>query len=185
MSTVNKRLHGRSLQLARAVWVVLVILTLTIFFASLPAYIDLLHTPCVGLACGYQQLSPEQAATLEGIFKLPLCDLVTTHPRLVSWRALCTSLDALARHRVSRRASPCHILPGFSLSEYLCSVDWLSGEYWHVRDPGRRTMVPLPASLQPIRAPTDQMGRIWVRCIHHLGCYRNCSISAVPGGSFA
>ena len=51
------------------------------------------------------------------MFKLPLCDLVTTHPRLVSWRALCTSLDALARHRVSRRANPFHILQGFSISD--------------------------------------------------------------------
>ncbi len=65
------RLHGRLLLLARAGWFILVILTLSIFFASLPAYIDLLQTPCVGPTCGYQQLSPEQAATLEGIGLFP------------------------------------------------------------------------------------------------------------------
>ena len=65
------RLHGHSLLLARACWLVLVILTLAIFFASLPAYIALLQTPCVGPACGYQQLSPEQAETLEGIGLFP------------------------------------------------------------------------------------------------------------------
>ena len=68
---LDTRLHGRWLLLARGLWLILVILTLTIFFASLPAYIDLLQTPCVGLACGYQQLSPEQAATLEGIGLFP------------------------------------------------------------------------------------------------------------------
>ena len=65
------RLHGRLLLLARAGWFILVILTLSIFFASLPAYIDLLQTPCVGPTCGYQQLSSEQAATLEGIGLFP------------------------------------------------------------------------------------------------------------------
>ena len=68
---LDTRLHRRWFLLARGLWLILVILTLTIFFASLPAYIDLLQTPCVGLACGYQQLSPEQAATLEGIGLFP------------------------------------------------------------------------------------------------------------------
>lgn len=71
MSTDNTRSQGRWLLLARGLWLILVILTLSIFFASLPAYIDLLQTPCVGLACGYQQLSPERAATLEGIGLFP------------------------------------------------------------------------------------------------------------------
>jgi hypothetical protein len=71
MSTDNMRLHGRSLLLARGTWFTLVILTLTIFFASLPVYIKLLQTPCVGPSCGYQQLSPEQAASLKGIGLFP------------------------------------------------------------------------------------------------------------------
>jgi hypothetical protein len=74
-STENKKhfvaLDTRLLLLARGLWLILVILTLAIFFASLPLYIGLLQTPCVGPACGYQQLSPEQAATLEGIGFFP------------------------------------------------------------------------------------------------------------------
>src|SRR5690242_20455829 len=62
MSTDKTRLHGRRLVLARVSWAVLVVLTLAIFFASLPTYITLLHTQCVGPTCGYLQLNPEQAA---------------------------------------------------------------------------------------------------------------------------
>ena len=54
------RLHGRWLLLARGTWITLVVLTLAIFFVSLPVYIALLQTPCAGTACGYQQLTPEQ-----------------------------------------------------------------------------------------------------------------------------
>jgi len=71
MSTNKTRLRGRWLLLARVGWAVLVVLTLAIFFASLPAYIALLQTPCVGPACGYLQLSPEQAATLKGVGLFP------------------------------------------------------------------------------------------------------------------
>ncbi len=63
----SARLQGRWLLLARGVWVALVILTLGIFFASLPVYIAQLQTPCAGSACGFQQLTPEQAGTLKGI----------------------------------------------------------------------------------------------------------------------
>jgi signal transduction histidine kinase len=64
------RLHGRWLLLARGVWLALVILTLMIFFASLPVYVALLQTPCAGtaLACALsQQLSPGQVGALKGI----------------------------------------------------------------------------------------------------------------------
>src|SRR5260370_14304884 len=54
---LDTRLHGRWLLLARGVWLALVILTLGIFFANLPAYLALLHTPCAGTACGWQQLA--------------------------------------------------------------------------------------------------------------------------------
>ena len=59
------RLQGRWLLLARAGWVVLVVLTLTIFFASLPEYVAQLQTPCAGV-CAYQQLSAEQVEMLKG-----------------------------------------------------------------------------------------------------------------------
>jgi hypothetical protein len=65
------RLQGRWLLLARVGWVALVVLTLGIFFASLPVYIALLHTPCGGSACIYGQLTPEQAGALAGIGLFP------------------------------------------------------------------------------------------------------------------
>jgi hypothetical protein len=67
----SARLYGRWLLLARVGWVALVVLTLAIFFVSLPVYLALLQTPCAGPACGYQQLTPEQAGALKGIGLFP------------------------------------------------------------------------------------------------------------------
>src|SRR6266700_5710044 len=67
----STRVPRRWLLLARVGWGSLVILTLTIFFASLPVYIAQLQTPCVGSACGFQQLTPAQAETLTGIGLFP------------------------------------------------------------------------------------------------------------------
>src|SRR6266550_9417873 len=47
----SARLYGRWLMVARGVWITLVILTLAIFFASLPVYIALLQTLCAGTEC--------------------------------------------------------------------------------------------------------------------------------------
>jgi hypothetical protein len=60
-------LSGSFRLLARGGWLVLVILTLAIFFASLPVYLTLLQTPCAGTACEYQQLTPGQIETLRGM----------------------------------------------------------------------------------------------------------------------
>jgi len=65
------RVPGRWLLLARVGWVALVVLTLAIFFVSLPVYLTQLQTPCAGTACGYQQLTPEQAGALKGIGLFP------------------------------------------------------------------------------------------------------------------
>ncbi len=65
------RLHKRWLFLARGVWITQVVLTLAIFFASLPVYIVLLRTPCSGSACGYLQLTPAQAQALKGMNLFP------------------------------------------------------------------------------------------------------------------
>src|SRR6266496_106091 len=62
---LDTHLHGR--WLARGLWITLVVLTLTIFGASLPVYAAQLRTPCAGSACWYTQLSPEQAGTLKGM----------------------------------------------------------------------------------------------------------------------
>ena len=66
----DTRLHGRWRLLARGVWIAQAVLTLAIFFASLPVYVALLRTPCDGSACGYLQLTAEQAEALKraGLF---------------------------------------------------------------------------------------------------------------------
>ncbi len=67
---LDTRLHGRWLLLARGIWITLVVLTLAIFFASLPVYVALLQTPCAGtaLACALsQQLTPGQVGALKGM----------------------------------------------------------------------------------------------------------------------
>jgi hypothetical protein len=65
---LDTRLHGRWLLLARGVWLALVILTLGIFFASLPVYLAQLQTPCAGPACASGVfLTPEQVGVLKGI----------------------------------------------------------------------------------------------------------------------
>jgi hypothetical protein len=61
------RVPGRWIVLARGLWITLVILTLAIFFASLPVYLAQLQTPCAGPACYYLRLTPEQGETLTGI----------------------------------------------------------------------------------------------------------------------
>ena len=63
------RLQGRWLLLARGTWITLVVLTLAIFFASLPVYLALLQMPCAGTACAVSsnQLSPGQVGALKGI----------------------------------------------------------------------------------------------------------------------
>jgi hypothetical protein len=62
------RLQGRWLLLARGLWITLVILTLAIFFASLPVYMARLQTLCAGTECPSGVfLTPEQAEVLKGI----------------------------------------------------------------------------------------------------------------------
>ncbi len=68
-NATQMRLQGRWIVLARGLWITLVILTLAIFFASLPVYLALLQTPCAGTACAVSsnQLSPGQVGALKGI----------------------------------------------------------------------------------------------------------------------
>src|SRR5579885_1986752 len=63
----SARLHGRWLLLARGTWISLVVLTLAIFFGSLPVYLTVLHTRCEGSVCIYQQLTAGQVETLQGL----------------------------------------------------------------------------------------------------------------------
>jgi signal transduction histidine kinase len=65
---LDTRLHGRWIMLARGTWITLVVLTLAIFFASLPVYIALQQTLCAGTECASGTLlTPAQAELLEGI----------------------------------------------------------------------------------------------------------------------
>src|SRR6266851_2406038 len=67
-SAFDTRLHGRWLLLGRGVWLALVILTLGLFFASLPVYIARQQTLCAGTECTYGVLlTPSQAEVLKGI----------------------------------------------------------------------------------------------------------------------
>jgi divalent metal cation (Fe/Co/Zn/Cd) transporter len=61
------RLHGRWRLLARGVWVTVVVCTVGVCFASLPAYLAQLHTPCTGSACSFQQLTLDQVGALNGL----------------------------------------------------------------------------------------------------------------------
>ena len=53
--------------LARGLWLALVVATLTILLASLPVYQAQLRVPCSLARCGYQQLTAENLAALNGI----------------------------------------------------------------------------------------------------------------------
>jgi len=66
-SETSGGLHGRWLLLARGSWIALVVLTLGLFFVSLPVYIAQLQTICTGTACAEQQLYLDQAEALQGI----------------------------------------------------------------------------------------------------------------------
>ena len=68
-STVSTRLHGHWLVSARVVWVVVVVFSLSIFIASLPAYYVQLQTICSGVTCAYSygQLTPGTAQALQNL----------------------------------------------------------------------------------------------------------------------
>ena len=61
------RVPGHWILLARAIWITLVVLTLAIFFGSLPTYLAQLQTSCTEISCEYQQLTHSQAMILEGM----------------------------------------------------------------------------------------------------------------------
>jgi hypothetical protein len=96
------RVPGRWLLLARVGWVALVVLTLAIFFASLPVYIALLQTPCAGTACGYQQLTPEQAGALKGMGLFPAVYTAYRVTLTLALMMVCVVLSTLIIWRRSR-----------------------------------------------------------------------------------
>lgn len=66
-NTSDPHLRSTWVVLARGTWISLVVLTLAIFFGSLPVYLTVLHTRCEGSACLYQQLTAGQVDTLQGL----------------------------------------------------------------------------------------------------------------------
>ena len=67
--TKGTRLHGRWLVSAKVVWVAVVVIALSIFSLSLPAYFAQLHTVCTGETCvlSYGQLTPGTAQALHNL----------------------------------------------------------------------------------------------------------------------
>lgn len=61
----DTRLRGRRLLLVRAMWIILVALTLGVYITYLPAYFTELQTVCMLAVCPYGQLSPDIAVVLE------------------------------------------------------------------------------------------------------------------------
>ncbi len=61
------RLHGRWIMLGRGAWMVLVVLTLGIFFASFPVFLAQLHTLWVEGTSSYWQITSEQAKLLSRV----------------------------------------------------------------------------------------------------------------------
>src|SRR5215469_14135552 len=66
-STASTRLHGRWLVIARAIWMALVLFTVSSFILSLPAYFAQLQTICSGDLCvySYGRLTPGNAQALQ------------------------------------------------------------------------------------------------------------------------
>ena len=92
------RVQGRWLLFARVGWVALVVLTLAIFFASLPLYAAQLQTICTGpygTACTYLQLSPEQAQVLKGLGLSPGDYAAYTVALTLALVALCLVVSTL------------------------------------------------------------------------------------------
>ena len=66
-SEANTLLNGSRLIVARIGCGACVVLTLTVFFASIPVYSAQLQAICSGATCAYRQLSPEQATALRAL----------------------------------------------------------------------------------------------------------------------
>jgi len=86
---------GRRSLLARGIWLALLALTLAIFFASLPAYLAQLQTPCGGAACEFQQLTPGQVGALAELGLSIEGYAALTLALLLAGMAVCWGVSAL------------------------------------------------------------------------------------------
>lgn len=97
----SQRSRGIQALLARGLWLTLVIITLTIVFGSLPIFQAQLRIRCSVTGCNYQQLTPTQIETLQGI-GLSLDGYVALSTALLfAAVAVCLAVSTLI---ISRRA---------------------------------------------------------------------------------
>jgi len=66
-SSGSTRLHGRWLTLARALWIVITLMTIALFLASLPPYADYIKTICTTTSCSWQQLTLGRVVALQAL----------------------------------------------------------------------------------------------------------------------
>ena len=64
VSAAATRLHGRVLVAARAIWLIVAAITLSLFAASIPAQVAFVRTICTTSACGTSQLRPSGVRAL-------------------------------------------------------------------------------------------------------------------------
>src|SRR5437588_153846 len=95
MPQAGERMQVRWILLARGIWITLVILTLAIFFANLPVYVERLQTDCDGAACEYQQLTPGQVETLKGMGLSPGDYSAYTVELTLTIMVVCLAVSAL------------------------------------------------------------------------------------------
>ncbi|HEY7357707.1 MAG TPA: hypothetical protein VH590_14620, partial [Ktedonobacterales bacterium] len=93
--TSDTPLSGRWLLAGRSAWGMLVVLTLTVFFASLPEYLAQLQTPCTAADCEYQQLTSEQVEALKGINISPGDYAAYTVALTIAAMGVCLAISAL------------------------------------------------------------------------------------------
>jgi hypothetical protein len=97
----DTRQQGRWLVMGRVGWGALVIVTLIVVFASLPAYLAQLQTPCTRTACLFQQLTTGQWKTLTGIGWSPGDYAAFTLALALAALAMCLVVSALIMWRRS------------------------------------------------------------------------------------
>jgi hypothetical protein len=95
-ATVDTRLHGHRLVVARVVWGVVVAQSVLLFVFSVPGYIAQLQTLCTGASCSSEQLSAAALTSLEHL-GLSLGEYVAFNVALILIGAKCATLTWSAK----------------------------------------------------------------------------------------
>jgi hypothetical protein len=179
----------------------LVVLTLVIFFASLPVYLALLQTLCPGPACANEALlMPSQAGVLTGIglylgtyaaltvaLSLALVVVCVVVSTLIAWRrsddrmAMLVALMLVTFGPIGA-TSTVRVIPFpwqvpnaclFFLALALLVLVFL---LFPIRDHRSRPTVPLSARIELSRASADQVGGLRPRCALYSRRCRGCAV---------